>query len=97
MIRTLTLKEESKDSTKTSNSTVSVGSTIEEPTLAYIKALAKDGLSKTGHHGEMGAMGVPIPELPQWKDIQLVSSPNGYKTFNGRCVGCFRIDNWPQC
>ncbi len=53
---------------------VSSGSTKEEPTLAYIKALAKDGLSKTGHHGEMGAMGVPIPELPQWKDIQLLAA-----------------------
>jgi methylamine---glutamate N-methyltransferase subunit C len=50
------------------------GSTTEEPTLAYIKALAKDGLSKTGHHGEMGAMGVPGPELPQWKDIQILAA-----------------------
>ncbi len=50
------------------------GATKEEPTLAYIKALAKDGLSKTGHHGEMGAMGVPIPELPQWKDIQILAA-----------------------
>lgn len=48
--------------------------TKEEPTLAFIKALAKDGLSKTGHHGEMGAMGVPIPELPQWKDIQILAA-----------------------
>ena len=46
--------------------------TKEEPTLAYIKALAKDGLSKTGHHGEMGAMGVPSPELPKWNDIQIL-------------------------
>ena len=50
------------------------GATKEEPTLAYIKALAKDGLSKTGHHGEMGAMGIPIPELPQWKDIQVLAA-----------------------
>jgi glutamate synthase domain-containing protein 2 len=47
-------------------------STVEEPTLAYIKALARDGLSKTGYHGEVDAMGVPGPELPQWKDIQLL-------------------------
>ncbi|MCZ6786111.1 MAG: glutamate synthase-related protein [Planctomycetota bacterium] len=46
--------------------------TPEEPALAYIKALARDGLSKTGHHGPMGAMGVPGPTLPQWKDIQLL-------------------------
>ena len=50
------------------------GATKEEPTLAYIKSLARDGLSKLGHHGEMGAMGVPIPELPQWKDIQLLAA-----------------------
>lgn len=48
--------------------------TKEEPTLAFIKALAEDGLSKTGLHGEMGAMGVPIPELPQWKDIQILAA-----------------------
>lgn len=53
---------------------VSNESTKEEPTLAYIKALAKDGLTKTGHHGEMGAMGVPGPELPQWKDIQILAA-----------------------
>lgn len=48
--------------------------TKEEPTMAYIKALAKDGLSKTGHHGEMGAMGVPTPDLPRWNDIQLLAA-----------------------
>jgi CDGSH-type Zn-finger protein len=57
-----------------SSETVKEGATREEPTLAYIKALAKDGLSKTGHHGEMGAMGVPIPELPRWNDIQLLAA-----------------------
>jgi len=50
------------------------GPTKEEPTLAYIKRLARNGLSKIGHHGEMGAMGVPIPELPQWKDIQILAA-----------------------
>ncbi|WKV13226.1 glutamate synthase-related protein [Marivirga harenae] len=68
-----TLKEELDDSTK-SETASSSDSTKEEPTLAYIKALAKDGLSKTGHHGEMGAMGVPGPELPQWKDIQILAA-----------------------
>lgn len=67
-----TLKAESpKADTDTS---VDSGSTREEPTLAYVKALARDGLSKTGHHGEMGAMGVPIPDLPQWKDIQILAA-----------------------
>jgi glutamate synthase domain-containing protein 2 len=62
--------EESKDDEE--EAPKSDGPTKEEPTIAYIKALAKDGLTKTGHHGEMGAMGVPAPELPQWKDIQML-------------------------
>lgn len=66
------LKEETT-STETA-APASNGSTKEEPTLAYIKELARNGLSKTGHHGEMGAMGVPIPELPQWKDIQILAA-----------------------
>ncbi|MEQ8240759.1 MAG: glutamate synthase-related protein [Cyclobacteriaceae bacterium] len=65
------LKEESGEE---KSADVEEGATKEEPTLAYIKALAKDGLTKTGHHGEMAAMGVPIPELPQWKDIQLLAA-----------------------
>ena len=69
-----TLKDDISQDKNTSNTDVSAGSPIEEPTLAYIKALARDGLHKTGHHGEMGAMGVPIPELPQWKDIQLLAA-----------------------
>ena len=48
--------------------------TPEEPTVARIHALARDGLSKTGHHGEMGAMGVPLTELPRWSDIQFVTA-----------------------
>lgn len=67
-----TLKEE--DNAPQVQAAPSIGSTKEEPTLAYIKSLARDGLSKTGHHGEMGAMGVPIPELPQWKDIQILAA-----------------------
>ena len=49
-------------------------STPEEPHVQYIHELAKDGLSKTGHHGEMGAMGVPGPTLPRWDDIQFVTA-----------------------
>jgi CDGSH-type Zn-finger protein len=48
--------------------------TPEEPTLKYIHDLARDGLSKTGHHGEMGAMGVPRAALPQWDDIQILAA-----------------------
>ena len=46
--------------------------TAEEPTVARIHELARDGLSKLGHHGEMGAMGVPRKDLPQWDDIQIL-------------------------
>jgi len=48
--------------------------TPEEPMVKYIHDLAKDGLSKTGHHGEMGAMGVPGPLLPKWDDIQILAA-----------------------
>lgn len=40
--------------------------------MARIHELARDGLSKLGHHGEMGAMGVPRKDLPQWDDIQIL-------------------------
>lgn len=40
--------------------------------VARIHALARDGLSKVGHHGEMGAMGVPRMDLPRWDDIQIL-------------------------
>ncbi len=46
--------------------------TPEEPTVARIHELARDGLSKLGHHGEMGSMGVPRKDLPQWDDIQIL-------------------------
>jgi len=43
-----------------------------EPTLELIHALARDGLELTGHHGPMGAMGVPRSTLPPWDDIQIL-------------------------
>ena len=48
--------------------------TPEEPTVEFIHALARDGLEKTGHHGPLGAMGVPRSELPQWDDIQILTA-----------------------
>ncbi|MGB0953835.1 MAG: glutamate synthase-related protein [Planctomycetota bacterium] len=48
--------------------------TPEEPTVAFIHQLAREGLSKLGHHGEMAAMGVPRSELPDWDDIQFMVS-----------------------
>ena len=46
--------------------------TPEEPTVAMIHELAKDGLSKLGHHGAMTSMGVPRHTLPHWDDIQVM-------------------------
>lgn len=48
--------------------------TPEEPTVAYIHQLAKEGLSKVGPHGEIGAMGVPRSELPDWNDLQFMTA-----------------------
>lgn len=46
--------------------------TPEEPNVVRIHELAKHGLSQVGHHGPMGAMGVPKPQLPAWDDIQVL-------------------------
>ena len=43
-----------------------------EPYVKRIQTYAKDGLSKTGHHGLADAMGVPRQNLPVWDDIQFV-------------------------
>lgn len=48
--------------------------TPEEPNVRMIHELAKFGLSKSGHHGEMGAMGVPGKDLPLWNDIQFITA-----------------------
>jgi nitrite reductase/ring-hydroxylating ferredoxin subunit len=45
-----------------------------EPHVKAIPSYARDGLKKTGHHGAVGAMGVPRDELPQWSDIQFVTA-----------------------
>ena len=37
-----------------------------------IHQLAKDGLSKVGHHGPVAAMGVGRNVLPKWDDIQIL-------------------------
>ena len=48
--------------------------TEEEPANGLIQQYARDGLSKTGHHGVMTAMGVPRDQLPKWDDIQIVTA-----------------------
>ena len=49
-----------------------VTATKEEPTVEFIHQLAKEGLSKMGHHGPMVSMGVPKYQLPQWDDLQIM-------------------------
>ena len=46
--------------------------TPEEPTVEFIHQLAREGLSKLGHHGRMTSMGVPRHELPHWDDLQIM-------------------------
>ena len=48
--------------------------TPEEPTVAFIHQLAREGLSKIGHHGQMTSMGVPRHMLPHWDDIQIMAA-----------------------
>ena len=48
--------------------------TIEEPTVEFIHQLAKEGLSKLGHHGPMTSMGVPRYTLPHWDDLQIMAA-----------------------
>jgi len=48
--------------------------TLEEPTVAFIHQLAREGLSKLGHHGQMTSMGVPRHQLPHWDDLQIMAA-----------------------
>ncbi len=48
--------------------------TEEEPYTGLIQQYARDGLTKTGHHGAMASMGVPRNELPDWDDIQILTA-----------------------
>lgn len=48
--------------------------TAEEPHTALIQQYARDGLTKTGHHGRVDSMGVPREELPKWDDLQLLTA-----------------------
>jgi glutamate synthase domain-containing protein 2/nitrite reductase/ring-hydroxylating ferredoxin subunit len=45
-----------------------------EPHVQLIQRYAREGVSKTGHHGVVEAMGVPRGELPAWDDIQFVTA-----------------------
>jgi len=59
---------------KSSNGAPAATPTPEEPTVAFIHQLAREGLSKLGHHGPMTSMGVPRNELPHWDDLQIMAA-----------------------
>ncbi|MEM8651446.1 MAG: glutamate synthase-related protein [Pseudomonadota bacterium] len=48
--------------------------TEEEPYNGLIQRYAKEGLSKTGHHGVVDSMGVPRNQLPDWDHIQVLTA-----------------------
>ncbi|MFT5682103.1 MAG: glutamate synthase domain-containing protein 2/nitrite reductase [Myxococcota bacterium] len=45
-----------------------------EPHNKHIQRLAREGLSKLGHHGPVSAMGVHRSLLPSWDDIQILTA-----------------------
>lgn len=53
--------------------------TPEEPHVALIHDMARNGLEKVGHHGPMVAMGAPRMDLPQWDDIQILPAQMAQK------------------
>lgn len=55
-----------------SNDAPKAEATKEEPTVAFIHELARDGLEKMGRHGPTTAMGVPRHTLPHWDDLQVM-------------------------
>lgn len=46
----------------------------EEPFVGVIQGLAAGGLSSTGEHGPVAAMGVPRQDLPTWDHLQIVTA-----------------------
>ena len=66
--------KEATDVEPKSTDSISVSPTPEEPTVAFIHQLAREGLSKLGHHGPMTSMGVPRSKLPDWDDLQIMTA-----------------------
>ena len=63
-----------EDVKKPQSNSLEATPTPEEPNVAFIHELAKNGLSKMGHHGPMTSMGVPFHQLPKWDSIQIVTA-----------------------
>jgi nitrite reductase/ring-hydroxylating ferredoxin subunit len=51
-----------------------VHGTADEPHNGYIQRLAREGLSRLGHHGVVSAMGVSRQALPRWEDLQILTA-----------------------
>lgn len=60
------------DATDATRKIPAVEATPEEPTVAWIHRLAREGLASVGSHGPMTAMGVPRDQLPHWDDLQVM-------------------------
>lgn len=60
--------------TKNSSAVPIAKKTTAEPTVEFIHQLAREGLSKLGHHGPMTSMGVPRHKLPHWDDLQIMAA-----------------------
>ncbi len=67
-------KEEASDSASKEEQMPEAHPTEEEPTVAFIHKLAKNGLKLFGPYGPMVAMGVPRKKLPDWNDIQIMTA-----------------------
>ena len=48
--------------------------TPDEPLVGTIQEQARSGFESSGHHGRMGAMGVPRDQLPKWEDLQILTA-----------------------
>ena len=46
----------------------------EEPHVGFISHLATHGLTKYGHHGPSGSMGVARQDVPSWDSIQFITA-----------------------
>ena len=75
--KNISIEEVGKAPQKAINETgesIQAVATTEEPTVAFIHQLAREGLSKMGHHGPMTSMGVPRHLLPHWDDLQIMAA-----------------------
>ncbi len=75
---------------------VVASATKEEPTVEFIHQLAREGLSKMGHHGPMTSMGVPRHQLPHWDDIQIMTAQMATKPLMEDTAVCTELVIGPK-